>query len=165
MIFSPINTPLKRWSTKKSCRLFKYASTLRACCRLLSWISLWGHDSTILDRSLCDFFIDPVLTYRLLFFVLSCSLLLSGHHFTEVIEPAFHLVHLCKFIEGLRDDFCVIFSLISLNLDFQLVLNLEALLANRVTLDLELQHLINVYATRQSPFIGHPLSCINFDLV
>ena len=111
------------------------------------------------------FLINTILTF-LLFDLLFClSFVLPDHHLAHVLEPVIHFVHFSKFIESLRNNLFVVLALLSLDLDLQLGLQLEALLANLIITNLSAEHVIDIYAAGQGPKIAHALGRYDLQLV
>ena len=111
------------------------------------------------------FLIYAILPLLLIDLLLRLSFVLSDHHLAHVLQPVVHFIHFSKFIETLRDDLCVVLALLALDLNLQLVLQLEALLADLIIANLFSEHVFDIDATGQGPKIAHSLGRYDLELV
>ena len=131
----------------------------------LACLCFRGHQASILSLGGIDDFCDFLLPLLLFNLGLFGAIFLAKHHFTHVVEPGFHFVHLGKFIERFVHDFDVAFALIPLNLNTKFVLQLKALKSDSVILKLLLQHLVDINAPLEDALITHSFSWYDFDTV
>ena len=103
------------------------------------------------------FLIYAILPLLLIDLLLGLPFVLPDHHLAHVLQPVIHFIHFSKFIETLRDDLCVVLALLSFDLNLQLVLQLEALLADLIIANLSSEHVFDIHATGQGPKIAHSL--------
>ena len=107
------------------------------------------------------FLIYAILPLLFIDLLLRLSFILPDHHFAHVLQPVVHFIHFSKFIETLRDDRCVVLALLALDLNLQLVLQLEALLADLIIANLSSEHFFDIHTTGQGPKIAHSLRRYN----
>ena len=111
------------------------------------------------------FLIYAIFPFLSLHLLLRLFFVLPDHHLAHVLQPVIHFVHFSKFIETLRDNLCVVLALLSLELNLQFILQLEALLADLVIANLSSEHVFDIYASGQGPKVAHSLGRYNLQFV